>query len=161
MNATRVIGLGNLFAGDDAAGILVVRKLQARHIPGVDLIEEGIAGLTLLDVLEGATHAIVIDAVQSQQEEGTIIRLEIPRDLDQVAYLSWDSATSSTHSIGLGEAIALGVTLGTLPTHVSIIGIELARCTTGRPISNTVIAATERVATSIVEELKISSCTSA
>ncbi|NKB81354.1 MAG: hydrogenase maturation protease [Nitrospirales bacterium] len=159
MNTKRVIGLGNLYAGDDAVGILVIRKLQALHLPGVDMIEAGLAGLTLLDLLEGAKHAIVVDAVQSDLEEGAIIRLEIPQDQDQVTRLSWDSATPSTHSIGLSEAITLGMTLGILPEQLTIIGIELAHCTTNQPISRKVFAATETVLASIVEDLRKMACT--
>ena len=128
MSITRIIGLGNLFAGDDAAGVLVVRRLQALHIPGVDAIEAGMAGVALLHLLEGAKYAIVVDAVHSNQEEGTIIRLEIPRDQDQVTRFSWDSTTSSTHTMGLSEVIVLGSMVGILPPRLSIIGIELGPC---------------------------------
>ncbi len=159
MNSTRVIGLGNLLAGDDAAGILVVRKLQALHIPGVDVIEACIAGLTLLDFLEGAKQAIVVDAVHSDQEEGTIIWLEVPRDQEQITHHAWNSSTPSTHKMGLGEAIALGVTLGTLPMHLSIVGIELGHLDKHEPMSTKVIEATEHVVARIAKKLEGLACT--
>ncbi len=159
MSTTRIIGLGNLFAGDDAAGIQVVRKLQTFGIPGLEVLEAGMAGLTLLDWLEGAKLAIVVDAVHGTQEEGTIIRLEIPRDLEQITRFSWDSATSSTHTMGLSEVMALGATLGTLPPHLSIIGIELGHVSTDEPLSSKVLKATERVAKILEKELETLACT--
>ncbi len=159
MSATRIIGLGNLFAGDDAAGVLVVRQLQTFDIPGVEIIEAGMAGLTLLDLLEGANQAIVADAVHGIQEEGSIIRLEVPRDQNQIIRFSWDSLTSSTHTMGLSEVIALGATLGTLPPHLSIIGIELGHVSKGQPLSSKVLEATEQVAKTLAKELGAVTCT--
>lgn len=160
MNTTRVIGLGNGLAGDDAIGVLVARKLQALHIPGVDVIEAGMAGLTLLDYLEDAKHAIVVDAIRSDQEEGTIIWLELPRDQDQVTQFSWASTTASTHAMGLGEAVALGTTLETLPMPLSIVGVELGHLSKGESMSSKVVEATEHVVASIVTQLEFFACTS-
>ena len=53
------------------------------------MMEAGLGGLALLDNLTGIERCIVIDAVQSGHDTGTIVRLEIPRDLDQLSEFTW------------------------------------------------------------------------
>ena len=162
MNArqpVRIIGMGNFFAGDDAVGILVARQLKALAIDGVDIIEAGLAGFDLLDLLEGTEAAIVIDAVQNGIDPGTILRLEIPRHLEQVSALSWSSSLSSTHGLGLGEALTLGITLGTLPPSLTIYGIELGHITQGEPLSRNVLEAIEILLPQLVKEIEKLACT--
>ena len=159
MNHTRVIGIGNLHAGDDAVGIHVIRQLRSLCIPGVDLIEAGMAGLTLLDFFEGAHQVIVVDAVRSTQDVGSILWLDMPRDQEQLTHLSWDSINSSTHTMGLSDTIALGATLGVLPQHLSIVGIELGHIKQGAPLSFQVNQALERVVSTIMKHVNVWTCT--
>ena len=55
------------------------------------MMEAGLDGLALLDNFEGIERGIVIDAMQSGHDTGTIVRLEIPRDLDQLSEFTWSS----------------------------------------------------------------------
>ncbi len=60
-----VAGIGNIFFGDDAFGIEVVRRLLARPQPdGVHIRDFGIRGLDLAyTLLDGAEFAILVDAM--------------------------------------------------------------------------------------------------
>ena len=131
MKPIRVIGIGNAFAGDDAIGTLLTGRLDFNHSRIVEVIEAGLSGVNLLDLMEGAEAVILIDAIHSGQTPGTIHRLEIPRDLKVLNAPGWNSPSSSTHSFGLGESLTLGATLGTLPQKVIVIGIELRHTTPG------------------------------
>lgn len=159
MKPIRIIGIGNLFAGDDAVGIHVVRKLKEYPIPGIDLIEAGLGGLDLLDNFAGIEIGIVIDAVQSGHDTGTIVRLEIPRDLEQLSDFTWDSTTSSTHAFGLGEALTLGNMLGMLPPSLTVYGIELEQLNRGTPLSKKVSDSIETVVAQIMSEFGDPACT--
>ena len=164
MNRIRVIGIGNSFAGDDAVGIHVVRRLKeypiSGPIPGINMIEAGLDGLALLDDFAGIERGIVIDAMQSGHDTGTIVRLEIPRDLDQLSEFTWSSTTSSTHAFGLGEALTLGNLLRMLPPSLTVYGIELGQLNTGTPLSAKVSEAMESVVAQIMSEFGDPACTS-
>jgi hydrogenase maturation protease len=66
MAARRILiaGIGNIFLGDDAFGVEVVRRLSARALPaGVVLRDFGIRGFDLACALQEAYHAaILLDA---------------------------------------------------------------------------------------------------
>lgn len=154
----KVIGIGNPIAGDDAVGTHVIRRLLKHQMPGIEMIDAGSAGLSILNLLEGTAKAIIIDAFQSGRDEGQIIRLTMPKDLDHISNLAWNSAMASTHLIGLGEALLMGQVLGSLPPDLVIYGIELCRTETGSGLSVNVARAIEAVTIRIVQELEQGTC---
>ena len=74
-----VLGMGNLIRSDDGVGIHAMNLLlgDPRIREGVEVFDGGTLGLQLLPTLEDATHLVVLDAVNSGAEPGTIIRYEI------------------------------------------------------------------------------------
>lgn len=159
MKPITVIGIGNLYAGDDGVGILAARRLKAHQLEGVDIIEGGIIGLNLLNVLDGVEFAILIDAVQSGQKSGTIHRLEIPPDLGKVRQLMWNSRAASTHDLGLGEALALGAELKVLPEKLIVYGIEWGQIPQGMSVTAPVSEALGIVIGRILREIESLTCT--
>jgi hydrogenase maturation protease len=157
MMKIKIIGLGNPFRGDDAVGNVVARKLFSHQSASVSIIEGGVSGLNLLHEMEGTDKLILIDALSSKSEEGTITRFTIPQDLDTIARLAWSTSGSSTHGLGLQEALTLANTLGDLPPYVVIYGIELGRVAHGFELSPKVAEAVLAVANRIAnEELNLS-----
>jgi hydrogenase maturation protease len=153
----KIIGLGNPFRGDDAVGNLVARQLLPYQGPSVSIIEGGVAGLNLLHEMEGMDKLILIDALSSQSEEGTITRFTIPQDLDKIARFAWSPSGSSTHDLGLQEALTLANTLRDFPPYVLIYGIELGRIDHGFELSPKVAEAVHTVVNRIAsEELDLS-----
>ena len=148
----KIIGLGNSFRGDDGVGNLVARQLFSHQSPSVSIIEGGVAGLNLLHEMEGTDKLILIDAVSSQSEEGTITRFTVPQDLDIIARLAWSTSGSSTHDLGLQEALTLANTLRALPPSVVIYGIELGRVDHGVELSPKVEEAVHTVVNRIAHE---------
>ena len=160
MMTTKIIGLGNSFAGDDAVGNLVAVHLLPYQGPFVSILEGNLAGLNLLHEMEGTDKLILIDAVSSQSEEGTIIRFTVPQDLDKIGQLAWSTSGSSTHGLGLGAALTLANTLGDLPPYVVVYGIELGTVQHGFELSPKVAKAIQTVVDRIVtEELGHPICT--
>ena len=129
-----VIGLGNAFRGDDAAGLAVARTLG--DDPRV-LVHEG-EPIDLLDRWEDADEVIVVDAARSGSAPGTVHRLDGLRE--PVA------AGGSTHAFGLAETLALARALGRAPVGVEVIGIEGEHFGAGEALSPAVAGAVERVA---------------
>ena len=76
MAKTKIIGLGNTFCGDDAVGVEIARQLLPMRNDSVMILDGGMAGLTLLHEMEDIDMLILIDAVRSGSEAGTIFRLK-------------------------------------------------------------------------------------
>jgi hydrogenase maturation protease len=73
-----VAGIGNVFMGDDAFGVEVVKRLSARPLPEqVRVIDFGIRGLDLVYALQdGYDTTILVDACPQGQPAGTICVIE-------------------------------------------------------------------------------------
>jgi hydrogenase maturation protease len=133
-----VIGVGNAARGDDAAGLVVARRLGGREHEGDPL--------ALLDAWEGAATAVVIDAVSSGAAPGTVHRFEV----GDAALPARLRSSTSTHAVGLAEAIELARALDRLPPRLIVYGIEGERFTAGADLSPAVAAAVELVAAAVI-----------
>ncbi len=74
MTRILVAGIGNIFQGDDAFGVEVVRRLAERSPPpGVDVVDFGIRGVDLTyALLDKYDAAIVVDAAQRGEDPGAV-----------------------------------------------------------------------------------------
>jgi hydrogenase maturation protease len=131
-----IIGLGNPDRGDDAAGILVARRLAER---GIETVQHRGGTLDLIGIWETVGCAVVVDAVLSGAAPGT---LHIWDAL--FPELGNDVFRSSTHAIGLADAVHLAQALDRLPEKLTIYGIEAAQFVPGTLPSSQVLAAVER-----------------
>ncbi len=72
---TLVLGLGNVLMGDEGIGVYVVRALEKHSLPaGVECLDGGTGGFTLLEPLEDADRIILIDAASDGNPIGTVSR---------------------------------------------------------------------------------------
>ena len=72
---TLVLGLGNVLMGDEGIGVYVVRALETHTLPaGVECLDGGTGGFTLLEPLENADRIILIDAASDGNPIGAITR---------------------------------------------------------------------------------------
>ena len=73
-----VAGIGNIFNGDDAFGVEVVRLLAQHSLPaGVKVIDFGIRGIDLTyALLDGYDAAVLVDTAQRGERPGTIYVIE-------------------------------------------------------------------------------------
>jgi hydrogenase maturation protease len=73
-----VAGIGNIFLGDDAFGVEVVRRLAARHLPeSVRVTDFGIRGFDLAYALQdGYETTILVDACPHGEPAGTLYVIE-------------------------------------------------------------------------------------
>jgi hydrogenase maturation protease len=152
-----VVGVGNEYRCDDGAGLVVAERLRELAPPGVSVLTCPQEPSRLIDTIEGADAALVVDACSSGAEPGTLQRFDAADgEIPARAF------RSSTHAFGVGEAIELARALGKLPPRVIVYGIEGEEFSAGEGLSPRVSAAVELAAAEIVEELnKEVSCTSA
>lgn len=154
MAAIRIIGIGNLFRGDDAVGLLAARRLRERVDSSVEVLEAEGDGLALLDLMEGADQVMLIDAVKSGGHPGTTVRLDLSKES------RWGKLVPcSTHAIGIAEAIDLARTLGRLPKQVILYGIEIDSLEPGAALSESVRGALDIVVEQVVKEIEGTPCT--
>ena len=130
-----VIGVGNPFRCDDAAGLEVARRLRSVHA-----VESSLGGFELMDLWQKADEVVIVDATQSGVAPGTI------RRFDALEHPLPSGAFASSHTIGVAETIEMARQLGRLPRRIAVYGIEAAKVTTGTTISPPVAAAIEQVA---------------
>jgi hydrogenase maturation protease len=146
---TIVLGIGNEYRGDDAAGRLVVRRMADWVPAGVEVRECSGESATLMELWQGFERVYLVDAVESRQPPGTLHRIaaheeEMPRDFFHC----------STHAFSLAEAIELARALDELPPEVIVYGIEGRWFESGKKLTPDVEAAIPVVADRIIEELK-------
>ena len=99
-----VIGLGSPFLSDDSVGLRVVRRLAEQGLPNVRLVEAHAGGLLLLEELQGAQRAVIIDALLDER-----------KTVGEIYLADFDGATrnaSCGHDCSLQETLAIGRALG-------------------------------------------------
>ncbi|MBC9715937.1 hydrogenase maturation protease [Streptomyces sp. TRM66268-LWL] len=148
-----VIGVGNEFRRDDGVGWAVVARLRERASgcplpPGTVLAEcDGEPG-RLIGLWEGAGLALVVDAAHAHPgRPGRIHRLQ----LDAEALSS--PPTTSSHGLGLGEAVELARELGRLPDRLVVFAVEVADTSLGTGLSAQVEAVVEPLVRSVEDEI--------
>jgi len=130
-----VIGVGNALRHDDAAGLEVARRVRALVDPArVAVIEHEGEQSALLDIWERAAAVVLVDAIRSGAPVGTIQRVDASEK--PLPAPPWGS--SSTHAIGVAEAIELARALGRLPAQVIVYGVEGVRFDAGDGLSKEV-----------------------
>jgi hydrogenase maturation protease len=139
-----VIGIGNPDRGDDGCAAAVITRLQASTPPGVVLRARSGDILALLDEWEGFDRVILVDAAASFARPGQIHRLDLT-----AGPLPTGLSPSSTHAVGVGDAIELARSLGRLPRCLILYLVEGESFAVGGSLSPAVAAATDRVAEKI------------
>ncbi len=117
-----LIAVGSPFGADllgwQATDCPVAPSVRAALARGdLTLIKLDRPGMTLLEHFQGVDHAILLDAVIAPQyPPGTWLKLQ----REELALLA---TPTSSHGIGVAEALALGAALGLLPPTLEIWGI--------------------------------------
>jgi hydrogenase maturation protease len=116
-----VAGVGNIFLGDDAFGVEVVRRLAQRHLPpGVKVIDFGIRSFDLASALLDSidTNAVLVDATPRGGKPGTLYLLE--------ASVDDGPASVETHGMHPASVLRLVRALGGRGPRVFVVGCEPA-----------------------------------
>ncbi|MFE0130691.1 hydrogenase maturation protease [Streptomyces sp. NPDC059037] len=148
-----VIGIGNEFRRDDGLGRAVVARLRERAaerpLPaGTVLATCDGDPARLIGLWEGSDLAVVVDAAHTHPAHpGRVHRLALDADaLDR-------PRTTSSHGLGLGEAVELARALGRLPGRLVGYAVEGADSALGTGLSASVEAVVEPLAEDIEDEI--------
>src|SRR3990167_9711690 len=118
-----ILGIGNILLKDEGVGVKVIERLKRdyKFPSNIELIDGGTAGFGLIDLLEGAEHLIIVDAVQGNDEPGSIYRFKFEDMPSSI------SKKFSPHQIGILETLILIKMLGKIP-DTTIIAIQPKDC---------------------------------
>lgn len=111
--------VGNVLRGDDGFGVAVARRLaEGGGVPGADLIETGIGGMSLVQrLMDGYSALVLVDAVDQDAAPGTLFVLEPDPPV-------LDAALGDTHLADPARVLALADAIGVLPDRVRIVGCQ-------------------------------------
>jgi len=143
-----VIGVGNSLRHDDGAGLELAGSLRGRVDPAeIAVIEQEGEALGLLERWRDAAAVVIVDAVRSGAPAGTVHRIDatrqpLPADL---------RSSTSTHAVGLREAIELARAIGRLPARVLVFGVEGERFDAGSGLSDPVRAVLGALAEEVLQ----------
>ena len=145
-----IIGIGNEYRGDDAAGIAVARKLGSMNLSSWSVIEAAGDGAGLIELWKHKDYVILVDATVSGSLPGAVTRVDL-LNCDVLP----ESLRFSSHALGLAGAIELARTLHQLPSHAILYGIEGHRFDHGVEMSKAVADSVETVVSQIANEISL------
>ncbi len=146
---TLILGVGNILLSDEGVGVRVVERLNAEYQlpPGVQTLDGGTLGMDLLYYLEGVQNLLIVDAVETGAEPGTLLRLEgeeVP---------SFLSIKMSPHQIGVSDMLFAAKLKGIDPPHIVLWGVQPASLEIGLKLSLAVSAQMDTLLQNVVQEL--------
>ncbi len=148
MNApVRVICVGSPF-GDDAVGLRAAALLERALDPAQATLScHDRPGMRLIEALEGAEKAVLVDGIHSGARAGTLHRLQGEAIFRQLA------RHTSTHGFGLADALALAVRLGRAPAALVLWGVEIESVAPAGGMSPAVEAALPALVGAVQDEI--------
>jgi hydrogenase maturation protease len=119
-----LVGLGNPVRGDDAVGLRVAEAvaslLAVQPVTGARVVTSTRGGFELIDLLEGAGRAIVVDCLDLPDAVPGRVRQLSLQELAGAARLI------GAHDVGLGDAVALARLSGVaMPERIEVFAIEV------------------------------------
>jgi hydrogenase maturation protease len=145
-----LIGVGNHYRSDDAAGLEVAKRLRGMQPPGCRILEEEGEPASLIESWALVKEALVIDAVASGAPPGTLHRFDATH-----GPLPTELFKGSTHSLGVADAVELARELDKLPPRLAVYGIEGESFETGEGLSPAVEATVNALVAELCEELRV------
>ena len=130
MSEVLVLGLGNELFSDEGVGIVAARRLEAYGLAGVEIVDGGTLGLSLLPLVEGRRALLVLDAMLAEDRAPGEIIVYSGEDLHRESRLLY-----SAHQLGVTEMLAAADLVGSTPERVGAVGMVPASVETGYGLS--------------------------
>jgi hydrogenase maturation protease len=143
-----VAAIGNPDRGDDGFGPAVARRLRARILHQIEIVEPHGDALALVEAWDAFRFAIVIDAMAPIGEPGRIHRLDLTNNPLPIGL-----AADSSHAFGIAQTVELARSLGRLPQFLVAYLAEGERFEPGASLSPAVADAVEKVAGLVANEI--------
>lgn len=149
-----VLGMGNVLLEDEGLGVRALEALQDQYLipAGVDLLDGGTTGMGLLDEITGREHLLVLDAVQTGEAPGTLVRMSGD---DVPVYFG---LRVTPHQLGLADVLATLQLTGEQPGSVTVLGLVPESLELTLDLSPGIQARISALVEASVEELRKLGC---
>lgn len=117
MNSVAVIGIGNPFRGDDAAGLQVVDGVKKAISTGIDFFEIRGDMTSIIEHLSTFQTVFLVDACQGETFEW--LRIDALRE-----GIPLEHTQTSTHGLGVSQAVEMAKNFGQLPDKLILYVIK-------------------------------------
>ena len=119
MSEPLVVGMGNILYRDEGIGVYAAKCLAAcfDFAPGIEVVDGGLAGFGLMELIGVNRPVIVLDAVATEADPGSIFRLD-SRILGELG----PNMRPTAHEVDPVHLFKLSAGLGT-PMDMVLIGI--------------------------------------
>ena len=150
MSSIKIIGIGLDHQGDDAAGLLAVRKLKEKTIPGVEIVEASKNDVSLLELWDEADTVFIIDASCRCFKSGSICRRDnFEEDRPRPELPGHKNVRSC-----ICDTMDTGLNVNLLPPNTIVYGINGEASEPGTVVSANVSPAIDEVVQMIVDEVE-------
>lgn len=149
-----VIGVGNILCSDEGVGVHIVNELQHMTLPSyVAIFDCGTSGIAVLEAMDSARKVIIIDAVYSRGEPGTIYLYTMDDILQMEDRLL---LFISLHQFDLISTLKLANLTDAykMPHEIVLIGIEVKSLDCSLSLSDEVKKSFSKVIDVIMQEIK-------
>jgi hydrogenase maturation protease len=151
-----VVGIGNADRGDDAAGLAVAARLRRVSARDFDVVQDGGDVGRLLDWFATYDEIHVVDALCDGAPDGRVRRWDA-----LAGALPANLSGTSSHVLGLAQAIELGRALGRLPRKLVVHGVPGRGFRMGDAMSAEALRAVDDAVAAIAAELGTKECAGA
>jgi hydrogenase maturation protease len=136
----RIVCLGNRLLECDSAGPRVHDLLVRAPLPeGVELVDGGIAGLSLLPLADGAERLIFVDQSMGWAQPGQVVRID-------AAELASEAHGAADHGAGLPHLLAaIPLACDGVPPQLEVVVLE-------GPVHDAAVQSAAALALSLAQE---------
>jgi hydrogenase maturation protease len=117
-----VIGLGNIFRGDDGIGQRLVEEVHRKYAwlsDHVQCVDGGTRGVALLELLAGREVVIVMDSIACGKDPGEVSVLDGTRMTDYHV-----ARGGKSHEGNAAELLCAAELTGALPERIFLVTVE-------------------------------------
>lgn len=111
--------MGNILLEDEGLGIHALKLLEQHYAAPaeVEFLDGGTSGMALIDLLSGRKQLLVLDAVQTGDPPGTLVKMD---DQDVPVYFG---LRITPHQLGLSDVLASLQLTDEQPGKVTVLGL--------------------------------------
>lgn len=149
-----IVGIGNPYRGDDAAGWIVIDRLKEALGLAVHFVKLRGDIAELIDIFTKYKTVYIVDAISSKLPVGSWQRIDLHKQP-----IKDDNPQTSTHGFSISQAISLAQNLDSMPNQLILYGISGVNYNVVESLTPSVAKGIEGVVQAILKEEDIQSCT--
>lgn len=144
-----VLGVGNILLTDEGIGVRTIEMLEQYYdfADNIEIVDGGTAGMELLEIMANKDHVILVDAVNTGAQPGTVVTLKD----DEVPALFRNRI--SPHQLGISDLLGVMSLTGEIPQRFSLFGVVPFSIETGVELSIKMLPIKLQLVEMVVNEL--------